>query len=111
MIQKNQRLLWTLESLVTGRAVREVRDRDVPLAQQLLQYYAAQAYTQEEALSGWEPMGEKRESQSPAPPPLPPSGACRSPIICSSRSHWSHRATLVLLSRDDVEALPCPGCG
>ncbi|XP_006905097.1 aldehyde dehydrogenase family 16 member A1 [Pteropus alecto] len=57
MIQKHQRLLWTLESLVTGRAVREVRDRDVPLAQQLLQYHAVQAHTQEEALSGWEPMG------------------------------------------------------
>lgn len=35
MIQKHQRLLWTLESLVTGRAVREIRDKDVPLAQQL----------------------------------------------------------------------------
>ncbi|XP_058136571.1 aldehyde dehydrogenase family 16 member A1 isoform X2 [Dasypus novemcinctus] len=57
MIQKHQRLLWTLEALVTGRAVREVRDRDVPLAQQLLQYHAGQAYTQEEALAGWEPMG------------------------------------------------------
>ncbi|XP_029780046.1 aldehyde dehydrogenase family 16 member A1 [Suricata suricatta] len=57
MIQKHQRLLWTLESLVTGRAVREVRDRDIPLAQQLLQYHAVQAYTQEEALAGWEPMG------------------------------------------------------
>lgn len=57
MIQKHQRLLWTLESLVTGRAVREVRDRDVPLAQQLLQYHAIQAHTQEEALAGWEPMG------------------------------------------------------
>lgn len=56
-IQKHQRLLWTLESLVTGRAVREVRDRDVPLAQQLLQYHAVQAHTQEEALAGWEPMG------------------------------------------------------
>lgn len=69
MIQKHQRLLWTLESLVTGRAVREVRDRDVPLAQQLLQYHATQAYTQEEALSGWEPMGEKRESGPPQPLP------------------------------------------
>lgn len=69
MIQKHQRLLWTLESLVTGRAVREVRDRDVPLAQQLLQYHATQAYTQEEALSGWEPMGEKRESGPPSPSP------------------------------------------
>ncbi|EFB23942.1 hypothetical protein PANDA_006275, partial [Ailuropoda melanoleuca] len=57
MIQKHQRLLWTLESLVTGRAVREVRDGDVPLAQQLLQYHAVQAYTQEEVLAGWEPMG------------------------------------------------------
>ncbi|KAM8790274.1 aldehyde dehydrogenase family 16 member A1 [Rhynchonycteris naso] len=57
MIQKHQRLMWTLESLVTGRAVREVRDRDVPLAQQLLQYYAVQAHIQEEALAGWEPMG------------------------------------------------------
>ncbi|XP_006898729.1 PREDICTED: aldehyde dehydrogenase family 16 member A1 isoform X2 [Elephantulus edwardii] len=57
MIQKHQRLLWTLESLVTGRAVREVRDRDVPLAQQLLQYHAGQAYTQERALAGWEPVG------------------------------------------------------
>lgn len=67
MIQKHQRLLWTLESLVTGRAIREVRDRDVPLAQQLLQYYAVQAHTQEEALAGWEPMGEKPESWLPAP--------------------------------------------
>ncbi|XP_036996807.2 aldehyde dehydrogenase family 16 member A1 [Artibeus jamaicensis] len=57
MIQKHQRLLWTLESLVTGRAVREVRDRDVPLALQLLQYHAMQAHSQEEALAGWEPMG------------------------------------------------------
>ncbi|KAF5925937.1 hypothetical protein HPG69_000428 [Diceros bicornis minor] len=57
MIQKHQRLLWTLESLVTGRAVREVRDRDVPLAQQLLQYHAVQAHSQEEVLAGWEPMG------------------------------------------------------
>ncbi|XP_008067419.1 aldehyde dehydrogenase family 16 member A1 isoform X2 [Carlito syrichta] len=56
-IQKHQRLLWTLESLVTGRAVREVRDREVPLAQQLLHYHAVQAYTQGEALAGWEPMG------------------------------------------------------
>uniref|UniRef100_A0A8C0LLW8 Aldehyde dehydrogenase family 16 member A1 n=1 Tax=Canis lupus dingo TaxID=286419 RepID=A0A8C0LLW8_CANLU len=57
MIQKHQRLLWTLESLVTGRAVREIRDKDVPLAQQLLQYHAVQACTQEEVLAGWEPMG------------------------------------------------------
>ncbi|XP_004409935.1 PREDICTED: aldehyde dehydrogenase family 16 member A1 isoform X2 [Odobenus rosmarus divergens] len=57
MIQKHQRLLWTLESLVSGRAVREVRDGDVPLAQQLLQYHAVQAYTQEEELAGWEPVG------------------------------------------------------
>ncbi|CAD7692355.1 unnamed protein product [Nyctereutes procyonoides] len=57
MIQKHQRLFWTLESLVTGRAVREIRDKDVPLAQQLLQYHAVQACTQEEVLAGWEPMG------------------------------------------------------
>ncbi|XP_064150044.1 aldehyde dehydrogenase family 16 member A1 isoform X2 [Loxodonta africana] len=57
MIQKHQRLLWTLESLVTGRAVREVRDRDVLLAQQLLQYHASQAHTQEKVLAGWEPVG------------------------------------------------------
>ncbi|KAL4832328.1 hypothetical protein H8958_022566 [Nasalis larvatus] len=57
VIQKHQQLLWTLESLVTGRAVREVRDGDVQLAQQLLHYHAIQASTQEEALAGWEPMG------------------------------------------------------
>lgn len=57
MMQKHQRLLWTLESLATGRAIREVRDGDVPLAQQLLQFHAVQAYTQEEALAGWEPVG------------------------------------------------------
>ncbi|XP_048186080.1 aldehyde dehydrogenase family 16 member A1 [Perognathus longimembris pacificus] len=56
-IQKHQRLLWTLESLVTGRAVREVRDREVPLAQQLLQYYAVQAQAQSETLASWEPTG------------------------------------------------------
>lgn len=67
MIQKHQRLLWTLESLVTGRAVREVRDRDVPLALQLLQYHAIQAHSQEEALAGWEPMGERKESRPPTP--------------------------------------------
>lgn len=70
MIQKHQRLLWTLESLVTGRAIREVRDRDVPLAQQLLQHHAVQAHTQEEALAGWEPLGEKQESQPQAPSSL-----------------------------------------
>lgn len=58
IIQKHQQLLWTLESLVTGRAVREVRDGDVPLTQQLLQYHAVQAHAQEKALAGWEPMGE-----------------------------------------------------
>ncbi|XP_051004468.1 aldehyde dehydrogenase family 16 member A1 [Acomys russatus] len=57
VIQKHQRLLWTLESLVTGRAVREARDGDVPLAQQLLQYCAVQAHAQEKALAGWEPVG------------------------------------------------------
>ncbi|XP_006986317.1 aldehyde dehydrogenase family 16 member A1 [Peromyscus maniculatus bairdii] len=57
IIQKHQQLLWTLESLVTGRAVREVRDGDVPLAQQLLQYHAVQAVAQEKALAGWGPMG------------------------------------------------------
>lgn len=57
VIQKHQQLLWTLESLVTGRAVREVRDRDVPLAQQLLQYHALQAHAQDNAPAGWEPMG------------------------------------------------------
>ncbi|KAM4825352.1 aldehyde dehydrogenase family 16 member A1 [Thomomys bottae] len=56
-IQRHQRLLWTLESLVTGRAVREVRDQEVPLAQQLLQYYAVQAHTQSETLASWQPMG------------------------------------------------------
>ncbi|CAH7456806.1 Aldh16a1 [Phodopus roborovskii] len=56
-IEKHQQLLWTLESLVTGRAVREVRDGDIPLAQQLLQYHAIQAHAQGKALAGWEPMG------------------------------------------------------
>ncbi|XP_075392893.1 aldehyde dehydrogenase family 16 member A1 [Tenrec ecaudatus] len=56
-IQKHQKLLWTLESLATGRAVREVRDRDMPLAQQLLCYHAGQAYAREKALAGWEPVG------------------------------------------------------
>ncbi|GAB1292053.1 Aldehyde dehydrogenase family 16 member A1 [Apodemus speciosus] len=58
VIQKHQQLLWTLESLVTGRAVREVRDSDVPLAQQLLQYHALQAHAQDNVLADWEPMGE-----------------------------------------------------
>ncbi|XP_069857080.1 aldehyde dehydrogenase family 16 member A1 [Dipodomys merriami] len=56
-IQKHQRLLWTLESLVTGRAVREVRDQEVPLAQQLLQYHAVQAHAKSEILAAWAPMG------------------------------------------------------
>ncbi|XP_006878085.1 PREDICTED: aldehyde dehydrogenase family 16 member A1-like, partial [Chrysochloris asiatica] len=56
-VQKHQQLLWTLESLVTGRAVREVRDRDVPLTQQLLQYHADQAHSQEKTMADWEPMG------------------------------------------------------
>lgn len=58
VIQKHQRLLWTLESLVTGRAVREVRDGDVPLAQQLLQYHAVQAHAQDDTLADWQPVGE-----------------------------------------------------
>ncbi|KFO26212.1 aldehyde dehydrogenase family 16 member A1 isoform X2 [Fukomys damarensis] len=57
MIQKHQQLLWTLDSLATGRAVREVRNGDVPLAQQLLRYHAVQAHVQEEVLPGWKPMG------------------------------------------------------
>lgn len=57
VIQKHQRLLWTLESLVTGRAVREVRDGDIPLAQQLLHYHALQAHAQDSALADWEPLG------------------------------------------------------
>ncbi|XP_049642132.1 aldehyde dehydrogenase family 16 member A1 isoform X2 [Suncus etruscus] len=57
VIQENERLLWTLDSLVTGRSVREVRDRDVPLALQLLQYYADQSLFLEKELSGWKPMG------------------------------------------------------
>ncbi|EDL22815.1 aldehyde dehydrogenase 16 family, member A1, isoform CRA_b [Mus musculus] len=57
VVQKHQRLLWTLESLVTGRAVREVRDGDVPLAQQLLQYHAVQAHAQGDALADWQPVG------------------------------------------------------
>ncbi|XP_036602812.1 aldehyde dehydrogenase family 16 member A1 [Trichosurus vulpecula] len=57
MIQKHQKLLWILEALASGRVVREVRDGDIPLAHQLLQYHACWAQTQEQALSGWEPMG------------------------------------------------------
>lgn len=76
MIQKHQRLFWTLESLVTGRAVREVRDGDVPLAQQLLQYHAVQAHTQEEALAGWEPMGKDLKFQ---PQTLFPHGPAQQP--------------------------------
>ena len=110
-IQKHQRLLWTLESLVTGRAVREVRDRDVPLAQQLLQYHAVQAHTQEEALAGWEPMGEPQESQPLALTPLAmPPGPVPS-LLCSCRSDWSHPVPYLPLPGHDVEDLPCTGCG
>uniref|UniRef100_F6R9Q8 Aldehyde dehydrogenase 16 family member A1 n=1 Tax=Monodelphis domestica TaxID=13616 RepID=F6R9Q8_MONDO len=56
-IHKHQKLLWTLESLASGRVVREIRDGDIPLAHQLLQYYACWAQTQEQALSGWQPIG------------------------------------------------------
>ncbi|XP_074164319.1 aldehyde dehydrogenase family 16 member A1 [Sminthopsis crassicaudata] len=56
-IRRHQKLLWTLEAMASGRVVREVRDGDLPLAQQLLQYHACWAQTQEQALSGWEPVG------------------------------------------------------
>ncbi|XP_074075839.1 aldehyde dehydrogenase family 16 member A1 isoform X2 [Macrotis lagotis] len=56
-MQKHQKLLWILEAQASGRVVREIRDRDVPLARQLLQYHACWAQTQEQALSQWEPMG------------------------------------------------------
>ncbi|XP_044524367.1 aldehyde dehydrogenase family 16 member A1 [Gracilinanus agilis] len=56
-IHKHQKLLWILESLTSGRVVREIRDGDIPLAHQLLQYYACWAQTQEQALSGWQPIG------------------------------------------------------
>ncbi|XP_068959447.1 aldehyde dehydrogenase family 16 member A1 [Petaurus breviceps papuanus] len=56
-IHKHQKLLWILEALASGRVVREVRDGDIPLAHQLLQYHACWAQTQEQALSGWQPMG------------------------------------------------------
>ncbi|KAM9036373.1 LOW QUALITY PROTEIN: aldehyde dehydrogenase family 16 member A1 [Sarcophilus harrisii] len=56
-LRRHQKLLWTLEAMASGRVVREVRDGDLPLAQQLLQYHASWAQTQEQALSGWEPVG------------------------------------------------------
>ncbi|XP_028929382.1 aldehyde dehydrogenase family 16 member A1 isoform X1 [Ornithorhynchus anatinus] len=56
-IQKHQRLLWTLESLVSGRAVHGVRDGDLPLAVRLLHYHASWAQIQEEELADWEPVG------------------------------------------------------
>ncbi|XP_027715145.1 aldehyde dehydrogenase family 16 member A1 [Vombatus ursinus] len=56
-IHKHQKLLWILEALASGRVVREVRDGDIPLACQLLQYHACWAQTQEQTLAGWEPMG------------------------------------------------------
>ncbi|XP_043851928.1 aldehyde dehydrogenase family 16 member A1 [Dromiciops gliroides] len=56
-MHKHQKLLWILEALASGRVVREVRDGDIPLAHQLLQYHACWAQTQEQALSGWAPMG------------------------------------------------------
>lgn len=100
MMQKHQRLLWTLESLATGRAIREVRDGDVALAQQLLQFHAVQAHTQEEALAGWEPVGE-----NPVPAPVPfscmtqcarPYNKCPLIIFFPCRRCWPHLATQVL---------------
>lgn len=109
VIQENERLLWTLDSLVTGRSVREVRDRDVPLALQLLQYYADQSLFLEKELSGWKPMGEPQAASTPACPAEP---AFRiQSLYLSYRHRGHHLAPHLLLCGDDVADLPCPGFG
>jgi aldehyde dehydrogenase (NAD+) len=57
LLQKHARLFAVLESLDTGKPIRESRDIDVPLAQRHFYYHAGMAQLMEEALPDRAPLG------------------------------------------------------
>ncbi|SFD13734.1 aldehyde dehydrogenase family protein [Tropicimonas isoalkanivorans] len=57
LLQKHARLFAVLESLDTGKPIRESRDIDVPLAQRHFYYHAGMAQLMEDALPDRAPLG------------------------------------------------------
>nr|XP_056720002.1 aldehyde dehydrogenase family 16 member A1 [Euleptes europaea] len=56
-IQKHQRLLSLLESLDSGKLLREARDADLPLVVRHFYHYAGWAQLMEVEMKGWKPLG------------------------------------------------------
>ena len=57
LLQKHARLFAVLETLDTGKPIRESRHIDIPLSQRHFYYHAGMAQLMEEALPGREPLG------------------------------------------------------
>lgn len=57
-IQKHQRLLSLLESLDSGKLVRETRDADLPLVVRNFYHHAGWAQLMEVEMKDWKPLGE-----------------------------------------------------
>lgn len=58
-IQKHQQLFAVVETLDTGRAVREARDTDVPQVVRIFYHYAGLAQLCDTELQGFKPYGRK----------------------------------------------------
>ncbi|XP_033025098.1 aldehyde dehydrogenase family 16 member A1 [Lacerta agilis] len=56
-VQKHQRLLGLLESLDSGKLVREARDADLPLVVRHFYHHAGWAQLMEVEMKGWKPLG------------------------------------------------------
>lgn len=57
-IQKHQRLLTLLESLDSGKLIREARDTDLPLVVRHFYHHAGWAQLMEVEMKDWKPLGE-----------------------------------------------------
>ncbi|KAH0626529.1 hypothetical protein JD844_001568 [Phrynosoma platyrhinos] len=56
-IQKHQRLLSLLESLDSGKLIRETRDTDLPLVVRHFYHHAGWAQLMDVEMKGWKPLG------------------------------------------------------
>ncbi|XP_062994565.1 aldehyde dehydrogenase family 16 member A1 [Elgaria multicarinata webbii] len=56
-LQKHQRLLSLLESLDSGKLIREARDADLPLVVRHFYHHAGWAQLMEVEMKGWKPLG------------------------------------------------------
>jgi aldehyde dehydrogenase (NAD+) len=57
-VQKHQQLFAVVETLDTGRCMRESRDEEVPAAVRLLYHYTGWAQLCSAELQGYKPFGE-----------------------------------------------------